>query len=459
MAVTASSSLLIVDDDLHFLRSAERAFTRLGWQVTPVKNATDALSAAGQRSFDAVLVDFQLPDGDGVTLIERLQDQSESPIASIVLSGHVDVPSTVRAMRAGAFEVIQKPVSAVEVDLLLRAAASSRSARVGPRPSQPPKSGSILGETPAMRAVHEQIRTVAPYRDLSVLLVGEPGTGKELVAKAIHAQSGTDGPFLPLDCGAIPETLFESELFGQDAGSNTDSWGTRAGLLELAGSGSIFLDELRELPTSLAPKLFRALETRAFRRVGGHYDIPFRARVISATNPNVSGRDAVLQSDLYYHLSGFTILMPRLRDRTADIELLATQFLNASSATYAGPPRSFSPRALEALRAYHFPGNVRELKGLVEEAAALTGGPLVGVAEVSAVLNDHNAFADSSPSVENGSATSAVPPAKARPLRELERQLIEEAWEASGKNLSAAARQLGLPRTTMRDRLTRYGLR
>ncbi|HEX6244526.1 MAG TPA: sigma-54 dependent transcriptional regulator [Polyangiales bacterium] len=451
----AIGNILLVDDDPLPARALARELNLRGWDVRVAGSGAEALDLAGAQRSDVVLCDLHMAGMDGVTLIEQLVKGEQAPIAFLV-SGDLDIASTVRAVRAGACDVLPKPVSAANLDARLRALLPSREAAPVAPPTRCPITSTILGDAPAIRAVREQIRTVARYRDLPVLITGETGTGKELVAQAVHASSETDGPFVPVNCAAIPESLFESELFGHDAGAFTGARGARSGLFEVAASGTLFLDEIGELPSSLQPKLLRALETRSFRRVGSTRDLPFRARVISATHRNLTSPDSTLRSDLYYRLAGFTVATPSLRDRTQDLEVLARYFL-ADFAQRYGVRVEFSPRALEALHAYDWPGNVRELRAVVQQAAVLCTGECVGVAELMAALRDRQQRPQSTQGLKPISSSQPLLPSE--PLRSMERRTILETWESSGKNLSAAARALGLPRTTLRDRLRKYGLR
>lgn len=455
----AREGILLVDDDPMAARGLARELALHGWTVRVAVGGAEAMEATREQTHAAVIVDLHMPGMDGVAVIEHLHARRVSS-KLFLLSAHLDIAATVRAVRAGAHDVIEKPISGASLDTRLRALLPpSPLASIDEARTRSPATSAILGEAPTMRAVREQIRTVARYRDLPVLITGETGTGKELVAQAVHGSSAADGPFVSVNCAAIPESLFESELFGHEAGSFTGARGARAGLFESAASGTLFLDEVGELPSSLQPKLLRALETRTFRRVGGNRDVPFRARVISATHRHLTGAEGSLRSDLYYRLAGFTIATPSLRDRELDIDMLAMHFLREFGARY-GVSVAFSPRALEALHAYDWPGNVRELRAVVQQAAVLSGSDRVGVAELMLVLRDRRQSSSVSLRVECSPQTALLPPTpSSAPLREVERRTILDTWEASGQNLSAAARTLGLPRSTLRDRLRKYGMR
>jgi DNA-binding NtrC family response regulator len=463
--MNAALGVLLVDDDVTLARSLARELSFRGWDVRVAGGGEAALQAIHDKPCGAILIDLHMPDMDGLSLMAQLQAEGNS--AKLLLwSGNVDVEVAVRAVRSGAIDVLQKPISGAELDAYLRTGHRLRAvSTLTPTIRHNPSDG-ILGEAPSIRVVREQVRTVSRFRDLPVLITGETGTGKELVAQAVHASSETDGPFIPVNCAAIPEQLFESELFGHDAGSFTGARGARVGMFEAAAAGTLFLDEIGELPSGLQPKLLRAVETRSFRRVGGTRDIPFRARLISATHRSLIGTASVLRNDLYYRLAGFTIATPPLRDRTSDIDMLACYFLSEFAKRYQVSVE-FSPRALEALHAYEWPGNVRELRAVVQQAAVLSTEGRVGVAELALALRDRqerpNETLSMNPVERDLSASQVsgiIPVVKvSESLRDIERRTILQTWDSTGHNLSAAARALGLPRTTLRDRLRKYGLR
>ncbi|HET9932476.1 MAG TPA: sigma-54 dependent transcriptional regulator [Polyangiaceae bacterium] len=446
--------MLIVDEDQNALGSLSRDLSALGWEVRVASEPVRALQLAEKERADAIVTELRA-GAAGHTLVEGLRRRSaESCI--LVVSSALDVGTAVDVIRAGADDVAEKPLRPSFIDARLREIMARRrsSATCAAREDA---ASAVMGETPSIRAVREQIRTVARFKDLPVMITGETGTGKELVAKAIHELSEGPGPFVPINCSAIPEALLESELFGHEAGSFTGARGAHTGLFEAAGTGTLMLDELGEMPASLQPKLLRAIESRSFRRIGGSRDIPLRARIVSATHRRIIGKDSMLRSDLYYRLAGFTIATPALRQRVEDIDLLARHFLSRFCAHYR-VELTISARALEALHTYHWPGNVRELRAVVEQAAVLARDGRVGVAEIVAGLRDRQELApeDEPEPGASGTLRKVVP---GEPLRELERRTIKETWDSSGRNMSAAARALGLPRTTLRDRIRKYGWR
>jgi DNA-binding NtrC family response regulator len=448
--------VLLVDDEEAVLTGLSRELGILGWQVQTASDAESAVRALQQREFDALVLDLQLPGPNGVQVLAELDRLLARPVA-ILLSGYLNVATTVRAIRGGANDVLEKPVTGQELDARLRALLKDRAS--SPDLSSPTAIANselrkILGETAGMRAVREQMQTAARYPELFLTIVGESGTGKELVAEAIHSLAATTGRYLPVSLAAIPEHLIEVELFGsEDQGQSR-----RAGLFELAGSGTLFFNELADLPSSLHPKLLRVVETRTFRRVGGEVDLPLQARLIAATRRRPATYD--LHAELYDRLSRFTIMLPALRDRTPDIELIAGHVLAEFAANAKRAQLTLTAPALELLVSHQWPGNVRELEIVLAEAAEVATGASLGPDEIRAAVREHGMPSDSFELAgETVSGTFPTAPPASEPLRTLERRMITDAWQSSGQNLSAAARSLGLPRTTLRDRLKKYGLR
>ncbi|MFO0567778.1 MAG: sigma-54 dependent transcriptional regulator [Polyangiaceae bacterium] len=452
--------MLVVDDDDVLRASLAELLARRGWHVEVARDGGEALRTLGQAPFDALLLDLQMEPVNGWAVIDRLELLPRAPV-TLVLSGFLDIPATVRAIRAGVADVIQKgirPELLVERLEALVPVLPTRRARASAPPGAHDAASRLLGATPQMQLVREQIRSVARYRDLPVLVLGETGTGKELVAEAIHELTGC-GPFFTLNCAAIPESLFESELFGHEHGAFTGAQSARVGLLEAAGQGTVFLDEIGEMPPILQPKLLRVLETRRFRRLGSNRDLTFSARVVSATNqPRTAG--GALRPDLYFRLAGFEIALPPLRERADDISILARHFLEQFSLRYPDEPRRLTSGSLETLKAHAWPGNVRELRAVVERAAVISSGGELTIATVRSALLDRAGSAWNHSSSGTFSIETAPPSsASYASLPALEKDLILGTYERCGRNVSHAARQLGIPRSTMRDRLRRFGVR
>jgi DNA-binding NtrC family response regulator len=446
-----SPHVLLVDDEESLRNGLSRELTLLGWQVQTAADAESAVRALQQNEFDALVLDLQLPGPNGVQVLSELDRLLTRPVA-VLLSGYLNVATTVRAIRGGANDVIEKPVTGQELDSRLRALLQDRAAApdlTSPAAIANSELRKILGETAGMRAVREQMQTAARYPELFLTIVGESGTGKELVAEAIHALAATNGRYLPVSLAAIPEHLIEVELFGSDG---QDAQSRRAGLFELAGTGTLFFNELADLPSSLHPKLLKVAETRTFRRVGGELDLPLQARLIAATRRRPATYD--LHAELYDRLSRFTLLLPALR------ELIAGHVLAEFASNAKRAQLTLTAGALELLVSHHWPGNVRELEIVLAEAAEIATGASLGADEIRAAIREHgmpSEFFDVMSETVSGTFPTAPPASE--PLRTLERRMITDAWQSSGQNLSAAARSLGLPRTTLRDRLKKYGLR
>lgn len=445
--------LLLVDDEELYTLGLSRELSALGWQVQTANSTGSALQALRQGEFEALVLDLQMPGPSGALVLAELDRVLMRPVA-VLLSGYLTVETTVHAIQQGANDVLEKPVSARDLDARLRSLLQARTSapRAGASHSELRK---ILGETAGMRAAREQMQTAARYPELYLTIVGESGTGKEQVAEAIHALGATAGRYLPVNLAAVPEHLIEAELFGSEVESQAEP---RAGLFEQAGAGTLFFHEIGELPPHLHPKLLQALESRTFRRVGGNSDLPLRARIIAATRRRSFN---VEYTELCDRLGAFTISLPPLRERPSDLELIAGNVLLSVAARTNKPTLGLSKESLGVLFAHHWPGNVRELELVISEAATLAAGPLLSAEEVRASLREHGMPSEFDTVSDNASGTfptSSSGPVS-EPLRTLERRMITDAWKTSGRNLSAAARSLGLPRTTLRDRLKKYGLR
>ncbi len=462
----AKGEVLIVDDDSGLAHAIQRILSQRNLNVEIAPDGNAALEKVDARSFDVVVLDLRMSNLDGLEVLRALRSRPNPP-ETILHSAYLDVPTAVEAMKFGVADVIEKPVSSKALgdrvwDLVRkrrsRPSGSTPLLRPVPAPPESDPAARLLGETEVLRELREQIRRIGQFRDVSVLIEGPTGTGKELVAEAIHAASCPNAPFVSVNCAAVPENLFESELFGHEAGAFTSAKGARAGLFEEAGNGTIFLDEVGEMPANVQPKLLRVLETREFRRVGGNRSRQLAARVIGATNRPLSGApDDPLRSDLYFRLAGYTIVTPRLCERLDDIAILAQSFLQRFAARYELAPTKLTDSAILALRRHDWPGNVRELRVIVENAAMLaTPNPIDGavVAHVLAVRSGESSARDSG---QSGSFPVVRPGATNVSLPELEREVILGAFSKYSPNLSRTAKYLGIPRSTLRDRLRKLG--
>jgi two-component system response regulator AtoC len=407
----------------------------------------------------------------GLEVLRSIRARTDAP-RTILHSAYLDVPTTVAAMRIGVEDVVEKSVSlTLLTDRVFDLANQRRTARRTIPPPHPPSAGKardpaarLFGETDSVKAVREQIHRISSFGEVAVLIEGETGTGKELIAQAIHELSAPDEPFIAVNCAAIPPHLFESELFGHEAGAFTSAKGTRVGLLEDAGRGTIFLDEIGEMPMSVQPKLLRVLETREFRRVGGNRNRKLAARVISATNRSLRrASEDIFRSDLYFRLAGYAIFSPPLRERIEDLPLLARKFLDHFAERYGFAKVAISDCAIEALRRHDWPGNLRELRLVVENAAILASPHPIDAKVVEHILATRTGRFTQKPGEAPGLLCSpsqeTAPPRDGMSLPDVERELIIEAFSQCSNNLTWAAKRLGIPRSTLRDRLRKLGVR
>ena len=432
-------SILLVEDKPELREMLATALGRMKYDVTPAAELAAALAHLQRQRFSLVLTDLKLPTGSGMDVLQAaLAADPDTPV--IMMTAFGTVPQAVEAMKHGAYDFIQKPIDLDHLEHLVGRAIGHQqllrenillkeehSRRIGfPR---------ILGESAVMQAAARELQRIAPS-DTTVLLLGESGTGKELFARALHQLSPrASKPFVALNCAAIPETLIENELFGHERGAFTGADSRRAGKFELAHGGTIFLDEVGELPEAVQAKLLRALEEKVIERLGGSGPQKVDVRIIAATNRDLEN-DAGFRRDLYFRLAVFPIRIPPLRERGADVALLAEACLERLRRELRKPKLELGKDALAALARYPWPGNVRELQNLVERAAILNEG------EISA--------ADLAlPQARSKSAAAAVPDDRAQ----LESILRECKW-----NRTAAAERLGISTKTLLTRLRAHGL-
>ena len=434
--------LLLVDDDELFRRSTAEILAGEGYEVRTVADGTHALQELRGSRFDLLLLDLRMPGVDGLTVVEALRVWGEG-IPVLMLSGYGTVDAAVQALHLGADDFLTKPV---EPDLLsARIAALLERRPIGDVGRNP---GGMVGRAPAMLAVYDAIRRVAPS-DATVLITGETGTGKELVARAVHELSSrAAGPFLPVNCGALGDGVLESELFGHVRGAFTGALRDRAGLFEAASGGTIFLDEIGEMGMGAQQRLLRVLQEREVLRVGAVRPTHVDVRVVAASNRDLRAAVAEgrVREDLFYRLHVFPIHLPPLRERREDIPLLITRALEqVRQHAPAGAPPTCSPLAMRLLRVYDWPGNVRELFSVLESAAIRAAGARIEAqdlpAEVRAAAEDRYAS-------ERYRAGSG----------EDERAAIESALASTGGVLTKAAGILGMGRTTLWRKMKLYGI-
>jgi DNA-binding NtrC family response regulator len=437
---------LFIDDDADFLQGVAEIATQEGFAVTGARSLREAREHLANGPPDLVLIDLVLPDGDGIGLLRELKDTSTSDV--ILVSGMATVDSAIEALRLGALDYLTKPLDNQRLKAVLAHVLRLRwlkeevfSLRGELRKLG--RFGRLTGVSPAMQKVYDMMIKVAPT-DATVLITGESGTGKELVAQTIFELSNRRRrPFLPLDCGAIPQNLIESELFGHERGSFTGATQLRRGCFERAAGGTLFLDEITEMPIELQVKLLRVLESGSLVRVGGDEPVPVNVRLIAASNrvPKEAVQDGKLREDLYYRINVFPIVLPPLRDRQGDALLLADQFLELLNAAQ-GTTKRLSAEARERIEAYPWRGNVRELKNELQRAFIMYEG-VIELADLSA---------------GRGPSPAQLPEVGGS-LEDSERQLILRTLEQCAGDKKRAAQILGISLKTLYNRLHLYAER
>jgi two-component system response regulator PilR (NtrC family) len=447
--------ILVVDDEPSMRQYLEVLLSRSGYEVMAASGVSEARGALESGRIDLVVSDMRLGTGSGLEVLQAARARSFPPEV-ILITAFGTPAAAVEAMRQGAYDYICKPFDNEELRLLVQKALEKRSLREENRQLWSNLSHgdmAMLGESPAIEAVRVLIRKVAPSRS-TVLISGESGTGKELVARAIHlAGPRASKPFLPVNCAALAEGVLESELFGHTKGSFTGASSDRQGLLVSAGEGTAFLDEIGEVPPAMQVKLLRVLQERRVKPVGSTAEVPFAARVLAATNKRLEAEVAAgrFREDLFYRLNVISIDLPPLRDRAGDVELLAAHFLTELAQELGRPSLSFSREAMDVLRTYSFPGNVRQLQNIVARAATLAEERVLGPETLPAALRG-----DRPPPV--GEFELASDFSLERLLDETERRHLLAALKKSGGVKTRAAELLGLTFRSFRYRLAKHGL-
>jgi two-component system nitrogen regulation response regulator NtrX len=432
--------ILIVDDEINLRRSLQTTFEMDGWSVETALHGKAALEMLDRVLPDVMLVDLQMPVMGGLELLEALAGREGAPPV-IVLTAHGSIDTALQATRAGAVDFLEKPPHAEKVLLAARNACERHRLSVENVELKRRLEGDrrMIGEATAMQALREAIERVAPTR-ARVLIRGEHGTGKELVAEALHAASPRAGrPFIRVNCAAVPPELFESELFGHKKGAFTGASGDRLGKFRRADGGTLFLDEIGELPRALQPKLLRVLESGDVEPVGGDSEVKVDVRLIAATNRDLEAaiEDGSFRADLYYRLETVSLTVPPLRERKQDLPALVRHFVAQARVEHGLPARSFTEDAMQRLARHDFPGNVRELRNRIERWLILAPDGPLDRAVVEADLQPVSGAAAVEES--EGSLRDRV--------RAFERRTIEETLEIAAGNVAEAARRLGLERS------------
>jgi DNA-binding NtrC family response regulator len=447
--------ILVVDDEAIIRTTLERILIEEGYQVTSVSTGNEALAGLNRSDLDMVLLDLNLPDLNGIEVLKRAKE-SDPDLLVIIVTGYASVESAVEALKLGAYDYIKKPFKADVIKLIIRLAIEAQRLKkeVGllRRRLKAPAAVNVVAESPQMRRVMQQVAEVARHDNATVLITGESGTGKEVVAQAIHHLSPRrEQPFLEVNCATLPENLLESELFGHERGAFTDAVQRKKGLFEAAQDGTIFLDEIGELPMALQAKLLGVLERRKFRRLGGNRDISAGARIIAATNidPLAAIREKRFREDLYYRLNVFPIQVPPLRERPADIIALARVFLRHFNSQFHKGFKEIDEAAAALLTGYGWPGNVRELRNMLERICIMHDGPILQAGHLPREIIRSR---EPSPSIEIPEGLLDIEAV----VDAVTRQLICRAMAETGNNTAQAARLLGIPRGTLRYKLKKY---
>jgi two-component system, NtrC family, nitrogen regulation response regulator NtrX len=452
------SAILIVDDEAGVRASLGGVLRDEGYAVDVVDSGEACLEQVGRRGYDLVLLDIWLPGSDGLVTLERLRDRRfDAPV--IMISGHGNIETAVRATKLGAFDFIEKPLSLEKTVLVVRNALRQRQLEVENRAlrARVDRRYAMVGDSPLMRQLREQIAMAAPTNG-RVLISGENGTGKELVARHVHALSQRRvGPFVEVNCAALPEELIESELFGHVKGAFTGAAGDRRGKFDLANGGTLFLDEVGDMSLKMQAKVLRALQEQVIEPVGGQGSVRVDVRVLAATNKDLNEeiRQGRFREDLFFRLNVIPIWVPALRERGDDVLRLAEHFIAEFTREYGRRPKRVSDEALAMLRAYRWPGNVRELRNVIERLIIMVPGDDIGAADLAFLPG---ALGGPLARDEDGSGAT-------RPLQPLfdardawERAYILEALAAYDGNISKTAEALGLERSNLYKKMRGLGI-
>lgn len=452
------AKILIVEDDPAMRATLAKSLEKEKYNLLLASTVHE-----GQKSFeledpDVVLLDINLPDGSGRDLLEVLRQQNEEVVV-IMLTAFPDLRGAIKLMKAGAFDYLIKPFDLTELKLTIAKGLELKNLkneviRLKRRERDSGQVQDFIGESEVTRQLRKDILQIAESGDSTVVITGESGTGKELVAEAVHHHSSRkNGPLVAINCGAIPENLVESELFGHEKGAFTNATNTFKGVFELASGGTLFLDEIGELPLAMQPKLLRALETRRIKRVGGAREIPVDLRLVSATNRdlNEAVEQGLFREDLYYRLNVVPISILPLRERRDDITSLMHFHLEKIAVKVGMHPLEFTPAAWAVLQAYSWPGNVREMRNLVERLLMLQGN------RQSKVTVDVMHLPEEIRQMPPASASTADA-FSVLPLEEVERIHIKQAMDCCKGNKSEVSRRLGISRNTLKEKLGKYEL-
>jgi Response regulator containing CheY-like receiver, AAA-type ATPase, and DNA-binding domains len=457
-------SALVVDDERDIRELLVLTLGRMGLRISTAANLAEARELLASNPYDLCITDMRLPDGNGIELVSEIsQNYPRTPVAMITAFGSMDL--AVEALKAGAFDFVSKPVDiAVLRGLVKHALELNNSERPAPPPPPPEQAARLLGDSPAMGELRATITKVSRSQ-APVYIWGESGVGKELVARTIHEQGArAAGPFVPVNCGAIPTELMESEFFGHRKGSFTGAHADKPGLFQAASGGTLFLDEVAELPLQMQVKLLRAIQEKSVRPVGASTEVPVDVRILSATHKDLGllVEEGRFRHDLYYRINVIELRVPPLRERRDDLPQLAASILTRLARSHGRPTPLLSPSALEALASYSFPGNVRELENILERALALAEEDTIGASDLRLphppVARAGMAGAPAGPMQE--AVVDIDPASAALPsyIEQMERAAIQKALEENRWNKTKTAAQLGITFRALRYKLKKLGM-
>ncbi len=453
------AKILIIDDEKLLRWSLEQNLTKEEYIVLSAESGMKGLKLLSEEEPDIVLLDIHLPDISGIDILEQIKKEKKHPIV-IMITAFGDIETAVKAIKLGAYDFVEKPFNLDKLKILLSKAVETGSLRqeVFQFKSQLTSQfsmNSIVGQSDQMKAVKALVRKVSQSDASTIFLHGESGTGKDLIAKVIHYTSNrSDKPFMDINCTALPETLIESELFGYEKGAFTDAKAMKKGFFELADGGTIYLDEIADMKSSTQAKLLKVIENKTFKRIGGVKDIAVNIRVIASSNKNIEEeiKNGNFREDLYYRLQVIPLRLPPLRERPEDIVLLINAFINQFNHEFKKNVRGISKEAKKAFLDYHWPGNIRELKNVIERAMILENEEYILPEHLPLELSkENNALLE-------GAESRVTIPSGGLNIEMVEKELITQALEQSKWNQTKAAKLLNLTRDALRYRMQKFGI-
>ncbi len=455
----AKGRILVVDDEKLIRWSLEQNLTKEGYEVVSAEYGREALSRVQSEIVDLVLLDVRLPDVSGVDVLKDIKKVNKD-IPVIMITADDAVGTAITCMKAGAYDYVIKPFNFEELKIVVeksREAATLKSEfrRLRHEQESECRFENIVGNSQPMQEVFRMVSRIVKSRATTILLQGESGTGKDLIARAIHYGSARkEKPFMEVNCAALPEMLLESELMGHEKGAFTDAKAAKKGLFELADGGTLYLDEIGEMKTSVQAKILHVIEDKRFKRVGGTEDIEVDLRIIAATNRDLTAavKERAFREDLYYRLKVIPIELPPLRERREDVPLLIRFFINKFNREFKHNLKGVSKEAEDLLSSYPWPGNVRELKNVIERAIILESEEIILAEHLPAEIRKGQISRENSPEEQIKIPSTGIL------LDKLEEGLLKQALALSGNNQTRAAKLLGLGRDALRYRMKKTGL-